>query len=67
MILERCAVCGAPMVRLERYDAYACLPCRRWAEDVCGVADCEFCAGRPAEPPVEPPPTNGAEVDEVKE
>lgn len=56
-IVDRCAVCNAPTVRVARYDAYACMVCRRWIEAACDEDTCDLCCGRPAEPIVEPPPS----------
>ena len=49
--VDRCPVCNAPTVRVERYDAYACMACRKWIEAACDEDTCDLCRGRPVEPP----------------
>lgn len=48
-----CRACGAAGVRVENFDAYACLSCVVWLEERCGDATCSFCFARPARPYVQ--------------
>jgi hypothetical protein len=34
----------------EKYDAYYCVSCNEWLEDICTDRDCEFCKIRPLTP-----------------
>jgi len=38
------------VVLIEKYDAYACLECNTWLEDICDDTDCLFCSNRPNKP-----------------
>ena len=42
---------GHHIKRSDRWDSYFCVDCRIWIEDTCDDPSCEFCVGRPANPP----------------
>lgn len=48
--LYECSICGNATVHDAGWDAYACISCNRWQEEVCGDEDCILCAGRPPKP-----------------
>lgn len=45
-----CADCGKVLYYHTRYDAVFCKVCDKWKETNCGNPNCEYCAGRPAQP-----------------
>ena len=45
-----CSECGGRTTHIDRWDAYACLPCNRWQEPACTDPKCTFCVGRPSNP-----------------
>lgn len=49
---KTCTVCAGKTVRIDQHDAYACLDCDRWNEDLCSnsPSTCEYCVDRPEKP-----------------
>ena len=52
--MKKCS-CASPPVRTDRnfntlYDAYFCIICDAWLDDVCSDAECSHCTHRPAKP-----------------
>lgn len=47
-LMVKCKVCGTGefVEYVPEVDAYACMRCDVWLEDVCGDKKCKFCGGR---------------------
>lgn len=46
-----CPICGAKsLIQFDQYDAWACMSCLEWLDEVCGDPDCPYCSMRPPTP-----------------
>lgn len=46
-----CPDCGQKGIyQIDRYDAWCCIFCNVWLDEVCGDPDCPFCSKRPETP-----------------
>ncbi|MDE6619567.1 MAG: hypothetical protein K2K74_03575 [Lachnospiraceae bacterium] len=46
-----CPDCGEKsLILFDRYDAWACMSCLEWLDDVCGEPGCPYCSMRPPTP-----------------
>lgn len=50
MFKKTCHKCEKESVRLDKYDAYACIACNVWLESKCSDELCTFCPQRPENP-----------------
>lgn len=48
--VSKCNKCDNRTFRNELYDAYVCVICNSWVEEVCSDKYCEFCCDRPEKP-----------------
>jgi len=42
--------CNEDKLYSDKYDAYYCKVCNKWAEDKCSDPTCEYCTTRPDQP-----------------
>ena len=48
---KKCENCdNFTLIQIYKYDAWACITCNEWIDEVCDSIDCPFCSNRPETP-----------------
>lgn len=48
---RRCPFCeGRNIIQIYKHDAWACIDCNKWLEEICDDEMCTYCKGRPDTP-----------------
>ena len=48
---KMCPDCGqATLIQIYKHDAWACITCNEWHDEVCDDPECSYCSNRPKTP-----------------